>query len=121
MSDDRKPGSKLGKTTRRTFLVSSGLLGGGLALGLTLAPNRLKMSSPAALSGSEILLNTWVKITPDNQLTVIVPHSEMGQGIGTGLAQMLAEEMEADWDTVSIEQAPADDAHVNSDLGRGYI
>jgi isoquinoline 1-oxidoreductase beta subunit len=121
MNDDRKSGSKLGKTTRRTFLVSSGLLGGGLALGLTLAPNRLKMSSPAALSGSEILLNTWVKITPDNQLTVIVPHSEMGQGIGTGLAQMLAEEMEADWDTVSIEQAPADDAHVNSDLGRGYI
>jgi isoquinoline 1-oxidoreductase beta subunit len=121
MSGEKTPGSKLGKTTRRTFLVSSGLLGGGLALGITLAPNRLKMTSPAAVSGSEILLNTWVKITPDNQLTVIVPHSEMGQGIGTGLAQMLAEEMDADWDTVAIEQAPADDAHVNSDLGRGYI
>lgn len=121
MSNEDKSGSKLGKTTRRTFLVSSGLLGGGLALGLTLAPNRLKMTSPAAVSGAEILLNTWVKITPDNQLTVIVPHSEMGQGIGTGLAQMLAEEMDADWDTVSIEQAPADDAHINSDLGRGFI
>lgn len=118
---EKKQRSTVGKWTRRTFLASAGLVGGGLALGVTLSPNRLKMTSDAAVSGDQILLNTWVKITPDNRITVIVPHSEMGQGAGTGLAQMLAEEMEADWSLVSIEQAPADDAHINSDLGRGYI
>ena len=118
---ETKKRSTLGKWTRRGFLASAGLVGGGLALGLTLSPNRLKITSAEAVDGDEVLLNTWVKITPDNKVTVIVPHSEMGQGSGTGLAQFVAEEMEADWSLVSIEQAPVDDAHINSDLGRGYI
>jgi isoquinoline 1-oxidoreductase subunit beta len=114
-------GSTLGKWTRRSFLATAGLLGGGLTLGLVVAPNRLKMSSAEAATGDQVLLNTWVKITPDNKITVLIPHSEMGQGVGTGLAQMLAEEMEADWEKVHIEDAPNDKAYVNSDLGRGYI
>ncbi len=121
MSNHTKPSSNVAKIARRTFLVSTGVVGGGVALGLTLSPNRLKMHRDDAASGDEVILNTWVKLTPDNQLTVIIPHSEMGQGVGTGLAQMLAEEMEADWDTVAIQQAPADDNYINSDLGRGYI
>jgi isoquinoline 1-oxidoreductase subunit beta len=116
-----KARSTVVKWTRRSLLATAGLLGGGMALGLTLAPNRLKMSSADAVSGDEVLLNTWVKITPDNLVTVLIPHSEMGQGAGTGLAQMLAEEMEADWDRVRIEDAPTAKAYVNSDLGRGYI
>jgi len=117
----KKRRSAVGKWTRRGFLASAGLIGGGLALGLTLAPNRLKMHDPEGASDDETVLNTWVKITPDNRITVLIPHSEMGQGAGTGLAQMLAEEMEADWDRVGIVQAPVTDAYVNSDLGRGYI
>lgn len=113
--------STLGKWTRRSFLATAGVVGGGLALGLTLSPNRLKMAADDAAIGDEVLLNTWVKVTPDNRITVFFPHSEMGQGAGTGLAQMLAEEMEADWDTVSIVQAPVTDEYINSDLGRGYI
>ncbi len=107
------------KWTRRGFLATAGLVGGGLALGIVLAPNRLKMSD-AAPEG-QVVLNTWVRIAPDNTVTVIFPHSEMGQGVGTGLAQMLAEEMEADWAQVRIEQAPPSEAYINSDLGRGYI
>ncbi|GFE64806.1 xanthine dehydrogenase family protein molybdopterin-binding subunit [Litoreibacter roseus] len=114
-------GSTAAKWTRRTFLASAGLIGGGLALGLTLAPNRLKMSADTVKDADEAILNTWVKVSPENQITVLIPHSEMGQGAGTGLAQMLAEEMEADWNTVSIEQAPALHEYTNSDLGRGYI
>ncbi len=121
MSSETKPASGVAKIARRTFLVSAGVVGGGVALGLALSPNRLKMYRDDVASDDEIILNTWVKLTPDNQLTVIIPHSEMGQGVGTGLAQMLAEEMEADWETVSIEQAPASDDYINSDLGRGYI
>jgi isoquinoline 1-oxidoreductase subunit beta len=109
------------KWTRRSFLATAGLVGGGLAIGLVLAPNRLKMTSAEATSGDEVLLNTWVKITPDNRVTVLIPHSEMGQGAGTGLAMMLAEEMEADWDLVTIGDAPIAAAYVNSDLGRGYL
>ncbi len=121
MSDSATPKkrSTVMKWTRRSFLASAGLVGGGLALGLTLSPNRLKMTAPA--EAGETVLNTWVKITPDNRVTVLFPHSEMGQGVGTGLAQMLAEELDADWDLVEIEQAPVTDQHVNSDLGRGYI
>ncbi|MEO1189085.1 MAG: molybdopterin cofactor-binding domain-containing protein [Pseudomonadota bacterium] len=121
MGEQVKKSSGVGKWTRRSFLAAAGVVGGGLALGITLSPNRLKISSAEAATESEIVLNTWVKITPDNRITVFFPHSEMGQGAGTGLAQMLAEEMEADWDMVSIEQAPVTDEYINSDLGRGYI
>ncbi|MEO0745394.1 MAG: molybdopterin cofactor-binding domain-containing protein, partial [Pseudomonadota bacterium] len=123
MSEDTqtRKRSTLDKWTRRSFLATAGVVGGGLALGLTLSPNRLKMAADDAATGDEVLLNTWVKVTPDNRITVFFPHSEMGQGAGTGLAQMLAEEMEADWDTVSIVQAPVTDDYINSDLGRGYI
>lgn len=120
-SKKEKSSVNVAKIARRTFLVSAGVVGGGVALGLALSPNRLKMHRDEVATGDEVILNTWVKLTPDNKLTVIIPHSEMGQGAGTGLAQMLAEEMEADWETVSIEQAPANDTYVNSDLGRGYI
>lgn len=118
---EAKPKSRLRTWTRRGFLASAGVVGGGLALGLTLSPNRLQIASDAVLDGDEVLLNTWVKIAPDNTITVIMPHSELGQGAGTGLAQMLAEEMEADWDTIRIQQAPATDEYVNSDLARGYL
>lgn len=97
-----------------------GSCGGGLALGLTLSPNRLKMSDAVA-GNDEALLNTWVKIGTDNVVTVYYPHAEMGQGAGTGLAQMLAEELDAGWDLVRIEQAPVTDTYTNSDLGRGYV
>lgn len=121
MAEQKKSSGNAAKIARRTLLVSAGVIGGGVALGVALAPNRLKIYQDDIADGDEVILNTWVKLTPDNKLTVIVPHSEMGQGVGTGLAQMLAEEMEAEWDTVSIEQAPATDDYINSDLGRGYI
>lgn len=121
MTAEKQKTSRIRKWTRRGFLATAGVVGGGLALGVTLSPNRLKMMSDDAAGPDEVMLNTWVKITPDNQITVFFPHSEMGQGSGTGLAQMLAEEMEADWDTIAIKQAPATNEYINSDLGRGYI
>jgi len=113
--------STAAKWTRRSLLATAGLVGGGLALGITLSPNRLKMMDASVADEDETILNTWVKIDPDDRITVFIPHSEMGQGAGTGLAQMLAEEMEADWNNIAIEQAPVTDRYINSDLGRGYI
>ena len=107
------------KMTRRAFLATGGLIGGGLVLGVALAPNRLLIG--AEDTGAETALNTWVKIAPDNKITVIVPHAEMGQGSQTALAMMLAEELEADWSLVSVEQAPATSDYANSDIAHAVI
>src|SRR6202048_3121293 len=54
--------------------------------------------------------NAWVRITPDNQVTLILGKSEMGQGIMTALPMILAEELYLDWKQVRIEQAPTNPA-----------
>jgi isoquinoline 1-oxidoreductase beta subunit len=108
--------------SRRAFIVGGALAGGGLILGYVLSPfSNLKRARSLGASGDEILLATWVKIAPDGTVTVIVPHSEMGQGVHTSLPMMLAEELDADWSQVRMEQAPADSAFANGALARGYL
>jgi len=113
--------ASLGKITRRTLLGAGALVGGGLVLGITLSPNRLRIESDSVLGDGEGSLNTWVKIGPDNTVTLITPHSELGQGSNTALAMMLAEEMDADWDRVDYMPAPALPEYVNTGLGKGYL
>ncbi len=87
------------KVSRRKFLVSSAAVGGGLALGLRLpfGPEVVR----AADGSPEITV--WVVIRPDNSTAIRVVRAEMGQGTITGLAQLVAEELECDWNKVSIE------------------
>ncbi len=113
--------ASIGKITRRTLLATGALVGGGLVVGLSMSPNRLKLGSDSVLKEGELQLNTWVKISPDNKVTAIIPHSEMGQGSNTALAMMLAEEMDADWDLVDFEYAPALPEYANTGLGKGYL
>lgn len=103
---------------RRAFLVAGGLVGGGLALGCFFTPNRLAIR--AASSPERVWLTSWVGINPDNTLTVLVPQAEMGQGVLTSLAMMLAEEMEADWALMNIRQAPAEDIYVTDKIAQGF-
>ncbi len=108
----------MGKWTRRTLLATGGLVGGGLVLGvggLLAAPNRLTVRPDNDLDDAH-RLTTWIKIAPDNVITVVVPHCEMGQGVHTALAMMLAEELDADWNSVRIEEAPAEAPFAN-----GYL
>jgi len=105
----------MGKWTRRGLLAAGGLLGGGLVLGVAVAPNRLR------IKGDAQAINTWVKITPDNRITVLVPHCEMGQGAQLGLAMMAADEMDADWDLVRVQEAPALPAYANEYIVRGLV
>ncbi len=108
--------------SRRAFIVGGSLAGGGLLIGYVLAPfSNLKRARSLGASGDEVLLATWVKLAPDDTVTVIVPHSEMGQGVHTSLPMMLAEELDADWSQVRMEQAPADPAFANGALARGYL
>ena len=66
-------------------------------------------------------MQTWVKIGADNSVTVIVPHAEMGQGVGTALTQMLADELDADWDLVRFEYTPAIPEFANHPIAKGLL
>ena len=86
--------------------------------GVTFAPSRHSVvADDAAQTGQ---LTTWIMVTPDNLVTVLVPHCEMGQGSQTALAMMAAEEMEAEWDLVRVKEAPALDAYANAYMLRAF-
>jgi len=112
----------MNKWTRRTFIATGSLVGGGLALGvagIAFAPNRLRVT-PDSRDGTP-QLTTWVKVGTDNTVSVIVPHCEMGTGVHTALAMMCAEELEADWNLVRIEEAPGTDDYSNGYLVRTFV
>ena len=112
----------MNKWTRRTVIATGGLIGGGLALGvagIAFAPNRLRVV-PDNREGTP-QLTTWVKIGADNTVSVIVPHCEMGTGVHTALAMMCAEELEADWSQVRVEEAPGTDDYANGYLVRMFV
>jgi isoquinoline 1-oxidoreductase subunit beta len=71
--------------------------------------------APGARASTE--LNAWLKIAPDDSITVLVDRSEMGQGVYTALPMLLAEELEVDFATIRIVAAPVGDAYVNAGNG----
>jgi isoquinoline 1-oxidoreductase beta subunit len=87
------------KMNRRSFVIGTAVAGGGLALGLDLpfGPDVVR----AADGSPEV--GVWVVIKPDNSTVIRIARSEMGQGTLTGLAQLVAEELECDWSKVSTE------------------
>ncbi len=88
------------KVSRRSFIIGSAAVGGGLALGLRLPP-----FGPAVVRAADGSpeITVWVAIRPDNTTVIRVVRAEMGQGTITGLAQLVAEELECDWKRVVIE------------------
>jgi isoquinoline 1-oxidoreductase subunit beta len=87
------------KLNRRSFVVGSAAAGAGLALGLKIP---FGPSVVRAQDGSPEV-NAWVVIRPDDTVVIRIARSEMGQGTLTGLAQMVAEELECDWSKVKTE------------------
>lgn len=87
-------------TSRRRFIVDSSLLGGGLAIGLT-TPWAIAQGTQINNDIPEV--NAWVVIKPDDTCLIRIARSEMGQGTRTGLAQLVAEELECDWKKVTTE------------------
>ena len=85
---------------RRSLVVSAAALGGGLALGLDLPAGGPQIVR-AADGSPEV--NAWVVIRPDDTVVIRIARSEMGQGTLTGLAQLVAEELECDWSKVTTE------------------
>lgn len=100
----------MSKFTRRS-LIAGGLVGGAFAVGYALVPPRPDWNGP--LSDDEVLVNNWVKIGPDGFITVYVAQAEMGQGIHSGFASILAEEMDADWARMRVRPAPDHPSYSN--------
>jgi isoquinoline 1-oxidoreductase beta subunit len=98
------PSAALDELSRREFIVTSGAAAGALVLGWA-AP--LGAAAQGASEGSE--LNVWVVVRPDERCVIRIARSEMGQGTLTGLAQLVAEELECDWSKVSTEQISPQD------------
>ncbi|MEJ2168313.1 MAG: molybdopterin-dependent oxidoreductase [Desulfobacterales bacterium] len=77
-------------------------------------PQKDPLSASTGSPAEAFALNPFVKIGADGRVTVISKHFESGQGIYTGLATLLAEELDADWESVQVESAPADERLYNN-------
>ena len=105
------------RVRRRDFLKTSAAIGGGLCFAAyvpELAARPLK-DSPA--NDASFAPNAFVRIAPDDSVTIIANHSEMGQGIYTSLPMLLNEELEADWSRIKVEAAPVDAAYNHTVFG----
>ncbi len=91
--------------SRRTFLRVSALAGGGLLIDFSIPGSAL--ATPHAAE-HEYTLNAYVQIAPDGAITIMAKNPEIGQGVKTSLPQIIAEELDADWKDVHVEQAPVD-------------
>ncbi|MEN3951252.1 xanthine dehydrogenase family protein molybdopterin-binding subunit [Iodidimonas sp. SYSU 1G8] len=97
--------------SRRAFLKGSGAL--GLVIGVTLSGAGRALAASAVEPWAP---NAFVRVAPDNTVTIIIKHHEMGQGVTTGLATLVADEMDADWARIRTEYAPA-----NNDLYKNLM
>lgn len=107
-----RPGNRI---SRRTLLV-----GGGVGVGLVVAWGLLPRSYRPNLRAApgETLFNAFLKIGRDGRVIVAVPQAELGQGVYTSLPQILADELGADWRTVSVEPAPINPLYANQLLAQ---
>lgn len=109
------------KVNRRNFLLSSAMVGGGVLIGYSASrPTRHRRANNEMVQDTERFITSFIKIDPSNRITIYVPHSEMGQGIHTSLSMMVADELDANWEDVNIEQAPAIDLFANGDMLKGF-
>ena len=107
--------------TRRQFLKISTAAGVGLALGFYLPGCQRTAARPDWLTGQKndnaFSPNAFLAISPDDAVTITVPRMEMGQGVRTAMSMVVAEELDANWDNVRVETAPAGDEYGDQETG----
>ncbi len=103
------------KAGRRRFLLGGVLAGGALLVGWGMQPprQRLHTADPLPVTDGAVALNGWIAIAPDGAVSVVVPRSEMGQGVHTALPMLVAEELDVPLSAVRIAQAPIDKIFAN--------
>ena len=106
--------------SRRRFLKASALVGGGLVIGF-LIPGAKRFASAAEETPKPkpvpVPANTFLRVGNDDSVTVLIAHSEMGQGIWTALPMLIAEELDADWSKIRVEHAPAAPVYAHTAFG----
>ena len=106
---------------RRKFLIGGATAAGALIVGYAFWPSRrLARADQLAAKSGERFVASWIKLANDGTITVVVPHCDMGTGIFTALSQMAADELDADWEKVRAETAPADPLFANGPLAEGF-
>ena len=106
--------ASLGKIARRTFLFGAAAIAGGVAFGYYYVNKPYANPLEGDLADGEATFNPYVKIAADNTITVIVPRAEMGQGVSTTLAALVAEELDVPLEAIKVEHGPASWAYYNS-------
>jgi isoquinoline 1-oxidoreductase subunit beta len=100
---------------KRNFLLTAVAAAGALVVGWGVMPPRQRLhgSSPLPVKDGQIALNGWIKLYPDGKVGLIMPRSEMGQGIHTGLAMLVAEELDCTIAQIRLEPTPIDKIYGN--------
>jgi isoquinoline 1-oxidoreductase beta subunit len=122
MSDNnKKERSTARKWTRRAFIATGGLAGVGLVVGIGgniyLSKNAYNYSGKGFGEGHS--LNAWIRISPDNKITIAVPRAEMGQGVYTSIPMLIAEELEVEMSSIEIYAPQPEPAYANTNLITG--
>src|SRR3954469_15923274 len=108
-------GREMSALTRRELLAKSLLSGAGLFVAFHVPRKAGAVPEPAAKQFPDP--NAFVRVAPDDSVTVLLAHSEMGQGIWTGLAMLIAEELDCDWSKIKVEHAPAAPVYAHPAFG----
>lgn len=103
--------------SRREFLKSSAAIGGGLVIGLFVPVAGRAAAAAGNGAATPFAPNAFLRIANDDSVTVLISHSEMGQGIWTALPMLIAEELDADWSKIRVEHAPAAPGYAHTVFG----
>ena len=106
----------IGKIARRTFLIGSAAIAGGVAVGYYYVSRPYANPLEKDLAEGEVTFNPYIKISEDNTVTIITPRAEMGQGVQTSLAALVAEELDLTLDDIEAEHGMADWAYFNGGM-----
>jgi isoquinoline 1-oxidoreductase beta subunit len=100
---------------RRHFILGTAAAGTALVVGWALLPARQRLTTrkPLPAAAGESAFHGWLLVTADDRVRIVCPKSEMGQGVHTGLAMLLADELDADWARVEVAPAPIDPIYNN--------
>lgn len=116
-NQDKK--SKKGKWGRRAFMITGGLVGGGLIVGVggnMYVNKKIKEFSGKGFGAGDSVMNAWISIAADNTITIAVPRAEMGQGVYTSVPMLVAEELEVNVNKVKIFHPQPESPYANTFL-----
>jgi isoquinoline 1-oxidoreductase subunit beta len=106
---------------RRAFLIGgAAVIGGGLFAVSWSERTATRRAAKLVAKDKAGVFQTWIRIADDDTVTIFSPHVDFGQGSVTGLAQMAADELDADWSKIVVESAPVNVAFANAPLAKGF-